>query len=83
MNVPSEIGDVGTGEVISEQKKDQTLDKIRKLVEEGMSNDKVRYYKLKGMVYREFVSSTVENGKKCVQLVVPKTLRDKSNGVST
>jgi len=52
------------------------------LVDDGISNEKLRYYRHKGIIYREFAYSTVENGHEFVQLVVPKTLRDKSNEAS-
>lgn len=69
---------VSPGDILREQEEDATLEKIRGLVGKDTDADaKVHFIKKKGMVYRTFRSSNVENGKKFTQLIVPKKFRTK------
>nr|XP_034325279.1 uncharacterized protein LOC105323550 isoform X4 [Crassostrea gigas] len=65
-------------DILREQEGDDTLEKIRGLVGKDTDADaKVHFIKKKGMIYRTFQSSYVENGKKLTQLIVPKKFRTK------
>lgn len=60
-----------------EQQNNNSLDKIKKLVDEGVSSDKVGFFMHKGILYREFKSEIVEAGKRLGQVVVPKKMRER------
>lgn len=71
--VPEIIGsDVRPENILKAQVEDETLRKIRSLVERQPDDSKGAYVRKKGLLYREFHSEKVENGKKFTQLVVPK-----------
>lgn len=70
-------GDIGPGDMIVEQVSDSTLEKLRNLADRGVSTDRVKYFRRKGILYREFSSASVEGGKRFVQLVVPRKLRNR------
>jgi len=72
----SSLGDdMGPEELQKLQQNDGSLTKIRKLVADGLSTDKIRFFMKNDLIYREFSSSSVENGKTFLQLVVPESLR--------
>lgn len=79
MKVPDSIKDTVTPDDMKRaQEADESLSRIRKLIEEGKlvsENGKARLYKREGLIYREFASNTVENGNVYSQLVVPKQYR--------
>ena len=80
MKVPDIIKkDISRDELRTEQMNDPTLEKIRKMASENgncSDNGKANYIKKNGLVFREFKSSTVDNGRLYTQLVVPKPHRE-------
>jgi hypothetical protein len=72
--------DIGVEDIRVGQANDPTLVKIRKLAEEeataSVRSGKVRWFKRKGVIYREYVSPKVNSGRKFNQLVVPKEFRE-------
>lgn len=68
-------------EMLMEQKRDVTLEKVKRLAESGESKvvgkgSRVRYFYDNSLLYRQYESPHVENGQVFKQLVVPKPLRE-------
>ena len=68
-------------EMLQEQRRDVTLEKVKRLAESGESKfvgkgGSVRYFYENSLLYRQYNSPYVENGKVFKQLVVPKSLRN-------
>ena len=80
MKVPDIIKkDVSRDELRTAQMNDPTSEKIRMMASENVNcsdNGKANYIKKNGLVFREFKSSTVDNGRLYTQLVVPKPHRE-------
>lgn len=54
------------------QKGDPTLAKIRLLADQGKTMvGKAKFYRRKGLIYREFSNPVVDKGRTFIQLVVP------------
>lgn len=70
-------GDIGPDQLKAEQQVDSSLEKIRRLIKEGAKSDKVRFFKNKDIIYREFTSPSVEGGKRFSQVVVPSKFRER------
>ena len=71
--------DISRDELRTEQMNDPTLEKICKMASENgncSDNGKANYIKKNGLVFREFKSSTVDDGRLHTQLVVPKPHRE-------
>ncbi|CAG2198487.1 unnamed protein product [Mytilus edulis] len=80
LKVPGSIKDVSLEDIENEQQSDASLSKLRQYVAEGRNFEKtngtkVNYIVKKKLVYREFMSPKVENGKLFRQLVVPEVYR--------
>ncbi|CAG2216072.1 unnamed protein product [Mytilus edulis] len=80
LKVPGSIKDVSLEDIEYEQQSDASLSKLRQYVAEGRNFEKtngtkVNYILKKKLMYREFMSPKVENGKLFRQLVVPEVYR--------
>ncbi|VDI63075.1 Hypothetical predicted protein, partial [Mytilus galloprovincialis] len=80
LKVPGSIKDVSLEDIEHEQQSDASLSKLRQYVAEGRNFEKtngtkVNYILKKKLMYREFMSPKVENGKLFRQLVVPEVYR--------
>lgn len=73
--------EVNPKEIVEAQQNDPTLAKVRTLVQSGNTiahhNGKVKWVEKKKLMYREFMSTSVENGKVYCQLVVPESYRER------
>ncbi|XP_071491677.1 uncharacterized protein [Diadema antillarum] len=68
-------------EMLREQERDVTLEKVKRLAVSGENKivgkgGRVRYFYDNSLLYRQYESPHVENGKVFKQLVVPKALRE-------
>lgn len=68
---------IGPDQLRAEQEKDSFLENIRSLIDRGVTSDKVRYCINKAIIYRIFMSPSVEGGKRSSQVVVPRKFRDR------
>lgn len=80
LRVPSALADVSPEEFIKEQQTDTTLDKFRTLakkqpVKTYSDGGSTKIYERNNLLYREFSSLKVSNGKLFHQLIVPKKYR--------
>ena len=80
LKVPEAVQDVSPDDIRKEQKKDESLNSVRKLIQDGKTlkgknNSSVMYLERKGMYYRQFQSPRIQNGKKFMQLIVPAKYR--------
>ncbi|XP_033736589.1 uncharacterized protein LOC117324870 [Pecten maximus] len=81
LRVPKVMQDIGTPEEIKEtQKADGTLSKYWHLAKDAAVKDRTdrgssRFYVSRGLLYREFQSPSVGNGRVFKQLVIPEKLR--------
>lgn len=81
LKVPEAVKDVSPEDIKNEQQSDATLKKLHVLAQEGkeiISKNKsvVKYLQKNGILYRQFKSDKVQNGKDFNQLVVPVKYRD-------
>ncbi|CAC5415002.1 unnamed protein product [Mytilus coruscus] len=80
LKVSGIIKDVSLEDIEREQQSDESLVKLRQYVAEGRNFEKtngtkVNYIVKKKLMYREFMSPKVENGKLFRQLIVPEAYR--------
>ena len=79
--VPGRHGKIVTREALREaQQKDPSLKRVREMVQSGKensfgSNTLVSFHGKKGLIYRHYKSSLVEQGRNITQLVVPNDFR--------
>ncbi|XP_062602901.1 uncharacterized protein LOC134264647 [Saccostrea cucullata] len=81
LKVPSAIQDVSPEDLQKEQRDDKTLKKLRDTAEKGIvkqfsDGGSSKIYFRKQLLYREFSSPRVSNGKVFRQLIIPKQYRD-------
>ncbi len=80
LHVPAPISDIGVEDVKTHQSQDPALESVRDAAVSGKqtigrTGNTSRYLIKDGLIYREFQSPKVENGKIFNQLVVPTALR--------
>ena len=80
LKVPEAIQDVSPDDIRNEQRKDESLNSVRKLIQDGKTlkgktNSSGMYLKRKGMYYRQCQSPRIRNSKKFTQLIVPANYR--------
>ncbi|XP_052809601.1 uncharacterized protein LOC128238066 [Mya arenaria] len=77
MKAPKLIDSVATpDDIMKAQQSDATLERVREYVTKP-GTDKAKFVIIKGIICREFVSPTVDHGKRYLQMVVPKNYREK------
>jgi hypothetical protein len=81
LQVPNTILDVSTKDITENQQTDPTLEKLTNLAIENADKcyrdgGKTKIYVHNKILYREFTSPKISNGKTFHQLIVPKKYRD-------
>jgi len=67
--------DIGPGQLIEQQKTDQTLKKYWELAENPVENGKAQFFVKNEILYRKYIGK--HDGDGIIQLVVPESLREK------
>ncbi|XP_052763944.1 uncharacterized protein LOC128205922 [Mya arenaria] len=77
MKAPTLIDSSATpDDIMKAQQSDATLEIVREYVTKPGTH-KAKFVIIKGIIYREFVSPSVDHGKRYLQMVVPKNYREK------